>query len=134
MADFCLAAFLLTDLLVADWSLLSACSRLFWSGKRAASWAFRLDMVSESALAFFSCCLIRSLRRSCSAVWQILFMAAVNSGSGLTCGLGRNWRPIGQERLLTCSFRTDRDFRLLTRLVSRETILFLSVLKPSSVF
>lgn len=83
LAALCLELALETDLLVAEWILLSACSRLVLSGNRVASCDLRQKMVSVSALAFFSCCFTMSLRRSCSAVWQIFCMAAVNSWSGL---------------------------------------------------
>lgn len=35
--------------------------------------------------------------------------------------------------MLTCSFKTEMDFRHFARLVSKEAILFLSWLKPSTV-
>ena len=118
---------------MAEWILLSACSPLVWSGKSSASWDLGLEMASVSAPAFFSCCFIKSLRRYNSAVWQIFCMVAANSWSGLQCGLGRNSRPTGQDRLLTCSFRIDRYFRLLAPPLSIEEMLFLSWRKPSSV-
>ena len=74
-----------------------------------------------------------SCRRSYSALRQICFMAAVNSESGLTCGLGRYWRPMGHECSLANFLRPDRDFLVLTRLVSMEAILFLNTGKLSAV-
>ena len=47
------------DRLVADWILLSAFSLLDWSGKIWSSCFLRLEIVSGSALEFFSCCWIR---------------------------------------------------------------------------
>ena len=81
----------------------------------------------------FSWCLIMSLRRSCSALQQICFMAAVNSESGLTCGLGRYWRPMEYECTLANFLRTDTDFLVLTHLSSMEVILFLNTGKLSAV-
>ena len=111
----------------------SACSRLDGSGIMVVSCFCMVSMAWLSALTFLSCCSIMSLRRFCSACWQIVLRAALKVWSGLKCGLGRYWRPTGQEPLLTCSFRTQSDFFVLARLVLEWAILFRSVLKPSSV-
>ena len=106
-------------LLVADRILFSACSRLVWSGIMVVSFCLRASMASVSALTFFSCCWMMSCRRSRSARWQIFCKSVLKFWSGLRCGLGRYWKPTGQELLLTCSFRTQSDFLALARLVSR---------------
>ena len=72
----------------------------------------------------------QDLEKSCSAFWQILLNAILNCSSGLS-GIGRYWRPTGQDFLSTKSLRTDSDRRLFARLVSSEGVLFLSWLKPS---
>ena len=118
------------DQLVADWILLSAFSRLDWSGNIWSSCFLRLEIVSGSALEFFSCCWIRIWRKSCSDFWQILLNAILKCSSGLS-GLGWYWRPTEQDFLSTKSLRTDSDRRLFARLVSSEAVLFLSWLKPS---
>ena len=118
LARLCLEALKL-DLLVADRILFSACSRLARSGIMVVNFCLRALMASVSALTFFSCCWIMSWRRACSACSQIFRKSVLKFSSGLRCGLGRYWRPTGQELLLTCSFRTQSDFLALARLVSR---------------
>ena len=118
LARLCLEALKL-DLLVADRILFSACSRLARSGIIVVNFCLRALMASVSALTFFSCCWIMSWRRACSACSRMFRKSVLKFWSGLRCGLGRYWRPTGQELLLTCSFRTQSDFLALARLVSR---------------
>ena len=93
-------------------------------------------MVSATVLEFFFLLPDQQLRSSCSAFWQILLNAAVTCSSCLTKeGLGRYWRPTGQDYFLSANYlSTDSDRRIFACLVLSEAILFLSWLKGSVCF